>query len=403
MGQFSPCTTTRAERQAGFRHKALGTQHDARQGIAMALGSKAQHASFCTAALLAISLAASGCGAASPRAVGHIGSQPSQTATDRAVISQCLAFLRASGISTSGDNPATMSVGYGMDGSTMVFSDEASTNELCNESSSGQFVVGNGVDFPAPHGASNQPPASSGGPDTLPPGTLASAPTVMPGQEYSGNTATSVTDSLGNHREFYKFSVTAGDQVTVDWQTASSSENVYFSDCPVGLSDSTWTTTTCDWFGDGDSNGSGTATWTAPTSGVQVLQFKTDTHGTPGPFTLTVQSVGAGSGTATSGLPAGATICDKDIPDVASPDGIIGDPSKTTCDFVRDVREAYTQAYPWGSTQTFTVTRAPSTGDHTHYKMTCGSYQNQPTNAGSPGWIECRGGNGADLFFGWHV
>ena len=152
-------------------------------------------------------------------------------------------------------------------------------------------------------------PAPVPAPGPAPGSSIATAESVVLGQEESGDTGTTLYDVYGGgscgseNGEYWKVALTAGDQVTTDW--GSSSDYVTGLDIwPPGTTDQNIESMGSDgrvaWSSIGD-NGQQQSTFTADVSGEYVVVFD-DSCGDPGPyqFTITAQAAPAGSSIATA-------------------------------------------------------------------------------------------------------
>jgi hypothetical protein len=161
---------------------------------------------------------------------------------------------------------------------------------------------------------------------------IASATPVVYGQQEFGNTADGGSgesrcgSGSGNaYRSWWGLSVTAGDQVTVDWETQEKGMGLFLF--PVGTTDFTFLTTGALIEQGVNINYKEQATYSAPQTGVLPVEFKSDTgcgHPTaPYNFTATVRHG------VVLALPTVTTLPDSGTISVAvrNPDGVpINDP-----------------------------------------------------------------------------
>jgi hypothetical protein len=111
------------------------------------------------------------------------------------------------------------------------------------------------------------PPASAEGGNSI-----ASAPVVPYGQQMFGNTATGAADTNECYRSFWEVNVTAGDELTVDWESKSEHTELILK--PVGTTDFTFLDNENAASDYPDSNGKSELTYTAPQSGLMPMYFR---------------------------------------------------------------------------------------------------------------------------------
>lgn len=163
-------------------------------------------------------------------------------------------------------------------------------------------------------------------------GTIASATPVVYGQQEFGNTTEGGVGQPGcdsstgsSYRSWWALSVTAGDALTVDWETHSTSMNLNLF--PVGTTDYTFLDTNLLTSEEVNANYKAEATYTATQTGIVPLEFHSDTGcgNPPGPYNFTasvLHAVVLSLPTVTS-LPLNGTIS----VDVHNPDGVsLSDP-----------------------------------------------------------------------------
>jgi hypothetical protein len=120
--------------------------------------------------------------------------------------------------------------------------------------------------------------------------TISGAPAIVSGQQEFGNTATWPADSNGIHHSYWGLSVTAGDEVTIDWEVppAADNDNPFLRVYPSGTTDFSVDNTVPVHDQNLNSNGRNELVFSAPITGLMPLDFSADETG-PYDFTVRVE------------------------------------------------------------------------------------------------------------------
>lgn len=120
--------------------------------------------------------------------------------------------------------------------------------------------------------------------------TISGATAIVPGQQEFGNTANGAQDSSGIYHSYWTLSVTAGDQVTIDWEIPPASDNddpllrVY----PIGTTDFNVDNTDPAEEQDLNSNGRNELVFAATVTGTMPVDFRSAYGDSAGPYDFTV-------------------------------------------------------------------------------------------------------------------
>lgn len=115
---------------------------------------------------------------------------------------------------------------------------------------------------------------------------ISNAPVVVSGVQYFGNTA-NMPEQGGDRREYWRLNLVAGDAITVNFSESGDVRrmNLRVYLMPAGITDFNVLNTSSAQSASPQDNGKGQLTYTAPTTGVYPLMFRTSSYSTyPGPF-----------------------------------------------------------------------------------------------------------------------